>query len=410
MINLYSLHIFLFILSIIVLIVNYIKNPRNIILNFHSYILFFSCLYISIPSIITLSTGFSMYSNSASTILYASEIGIYSVIIFLIAFLLSTIKKSGIKPIQKYKQSDFIFLAKFLAFLIVLYIVLLLLSNYDQLMSIYGNRRFQSDFHGILISKYKISFLSKIMIMLIAYLFFATKRHIYLFFYIPFVIIALLLSGRGYIMNFMILGILFMAYDQKYFKIKYLILFVFLLTSLGILRVNSLDNFTLSSIFSEFVISFSSSHLLIDSGYAHNEVSALSYSISRIFPPGFYSIFSGGEYINYKVEMGLLNPMAGKMGPGGSMISEVAAFNSSFMNFIFPLLVVLYAFIVNIFLRSEIVWFRVIAILSILQLHEIFRGSFLEVAFYPVYICLFYGVWILFIDMSVYNKQKHVSV
>ena len=370
-----------------------------------SYILFFGLFYISIPAIITLYTKSSMFGASLHAITYAGEVGLYFIIVFLLAFIVSLSIKSSHNNIKISKQINIRIFILTLSYMIIFYIFLILLSNFELLLNIYGSRRLQADFEFILINTYKIAFLSKIMIIFICYLYFTNKKINYIFLFLPFVLIDFLLSGRSLILVFGLLYLLLYAFDKKKINIKYLFLFIIFGMFIGILRNGNIDLSKFIDAFAEFIITFSTSHLLIDDIYENNIGDSFNYLLSKMFFPGTYSILNGENYTSYKVTMSLLNPYSDRMGLGGGLITEAISFKNELLIFIFPLIIVLYSFIVNIFLIRDIVFLRVIAILAIIQVHAIFRGSFFEVALYPVYLGLFYGFWIFALD--VVGRKKY---
>jgi hypothetical protein len=381
------------------------KKNSELFLDYSTYLLIFGLFYISIPSIVTVSSGISLVGSSIQTIEYAAFVGLYFNSIFLLFFYIST-KNNKCKlafNFQLTSNSSIRRLIISLTFLIALYVVFILAKDSTYLTDIYNNRRLQADYDYILMSVFKIYFLSKIQIILISYLFFTTKKMKYLIYFVPFLLVDILLSGRDLLFAFMLLVFIMLAFLQSKLKIKYMLLPVVALIFIGVIRSNNVIEWSdIEMVLGEFNYTWATTHIIYDSNVVNDWKSMLVYSFFKIFPGGVYQIIFG-EYNHYHEVITRDNPFA--HGLSGSVISEALSFKNIVITSITPVLIVLYGYLINSLLRIDSVFSKTLFVIAILYIHPIIRFTFYEHIFYPFYLMIFFGLWIALLD---YRRVKRI--
>ena len=186
-------------------------------------------------------------------------------------------------------------------------------------------------------------------------------------------------------------------------KGRNLVFFPLLLILIGLLRSGTFDStrfiFQLSG---EFLMTWSTTHLIIESSDKINFLSSLGFAISKASIPGFYD-FLFGDYKHYHEIITVNNPLIA--GLGGSVVAEALSYKNNFITFIMPILVVTYGFAMNLLLRSKFYSGKIFFILSILLIHSVIRFTFLENAFYPIFLICFLGFWVIHIDFQINKKD-----
>jgi hypothetical protein len=398
-------HYILVILLIASLCNVYRKQNSAIFLNYFSYLAFFGIFYISLPSIITLSSETSLVGSSLQAIEFAATVGLYFQLIFLLSFWMSTRKQIHVLNYNGNAPDIINLFVKIGAIAISFYVMVLLAKDVNYLIEIYNNRRLQADYDYMLMSVFKIYFLSKVQIIFIAYLFFVTRKMKYLTFFIPFAVVDIVLSGRDLLFSFALLSILIYACDGRRINFKYLFLGVVILLSIGVLRANNVIEWSdILNITGEFMNTWATTHLIIDSSVVHSSIEAVAYSFFKLFPPGVFQLLFG-DYTHYYNVITNDNPFP--WGLSGSVVAETLSFKSNLMIFLVPILMALYGFVVNYLLKLNIVFSNIIFILSILYIHPIIRSNFFEHIFYPFYLVIFFGFWTILADVARFKKTKY---
>ena len=390
-------HILLMIFSLYLLIKRYIVTPHKVIMNYFSYLLFFSILYFSIPSIFTLIMGESLAGSSEDTIRYASIVGLYFVFIFFVAFKYVNITRSSMLNSKiGWGQTKTKKMILFISISIFIYTVLIDSIYFSSMLSMKGDRVAQSLLGGIFTDKYKFGFLFNIQVILISYLFIVTRKIKYLLLLIPFIVNGILLSDRDYIFKLFLLLMIFNGMNDKIIKIRYMIVVFIGLISVSFLRSDSIFEFDRwAQILLEFNLTWSTVHIIIDSPEKQDILSTLLYAFSKLFLTGSYELFvepyhsySSIITINKKLSTGL----------SGSLVAETLAFKNNLITFFIPIIITIYGYIINYLFRINMVFTKIIFIISILFIFNIIRMSFFEVALYPFYLMIYYGWIFLAID------------
>jgi hypothetical protein len=154
----------------------------------------------------------------------------------------------------------------------------------------------------------------------------------------------------------------------------------------------------------EFMNTWATTHLIIDSSVVHSSIEAVAYSFFKLFPPGVFQLLFG-DYTHYYNVITNDNPFP--WGLSGSVVAETLSFKSNLMIFLVPILMALYGFVVNYLLKLNIVFSNIIFILSILYIHPIIRSNFFEHIFYPFYLVIFFGFWTILADVARFKKTKY---
>jgi len=401
--SIFKYHLITIIISLFFLFRRYKNDPYNFLLNYNTYLLVFAVLYFSLPSMINLSTMMSPVTTSEDTIIFSSKVGLYFHLIFLLGFLMTNnLKHNSLKKVYLTKNS--LIIVSFSGFIISLYMFLLIMINLDYIISIYGNRRLQANFDQLLNTKYKIYFLYNYLVIVTSFLVLTTKKIKYLLLSLPFLLLAILISDRDFLLKgFLLLVILYTIIGHK-IKGKYLVFFPALLVAVGLLRGGFFDStrFLIQSS-SEFLFTWSTTHLIIESPDKMDVLTALSFSLYKVTLPGVYE-FLFGEYKHYHEIITVNNPLIA--GLGGSVVSEALSFKNNFITVVMPFAIIFYGFTMNKLLRLKFYSGKIIFILSILLMHSVIRFTFLENAFYPVFLIWFFGFWVIWIDFKSLNKNN----
>ena len=400
--SIFQYHLIIIIISLFFLFKRYKNDQINFFLNYHTYLLIFAIFYFSLPSMVNLSTMTSPVNASENTIILSSKLGFYFHFIFLLGFLATKkLKYYSIKKTYLTKSTHNILF--FLALVISIYILVLILINFDYIISIYGDRRSQADFDQILNIKYKIYLFFSYQTIVISFLVLTTKKLKYFLLTLPFIFLSILISDRDFLLKcFLFLILLYSLLEYK-IKGRYLVFFPLLLILIGLLRSGTFDtNRFLIQSSGEFLMTWSTTHLIIESNDKMNFFSSLFYSLSKAGFPGLYdNLF--GEYKHYHEIITYNNPLIA--GLGGSVVAETLSYKNNFITTIMPILVVLYGFVMNKFLRLNLYSTKIFFILSILLIHSVIRFTFLENAFYPIFIIGSFGFWIIFIDIKLLKNN-----
>ena len=223
--SIFKYHLITIIISLFFLFRRYKNDPYNFLLNYNTYLLVFAVLYFSLPSMINLSTMMSPVTTSEDTIIFSSKVGLYFHLIFLLGFLMTNnLKHNSLKKVYLTKNS--LIIVSFSGFIISLYMFLLIMINLDYIISIYGNRRLQANFDQLLNTKYKIYFLYNYLVIVTSFLVLTTKKIKYLLLSLPFLLLAILISDRDFLLKgFLLLVILYTIIGHK-IKGKYLVFFL----------------------------------------------------------------------------------------------------------------------------------------------------------------------------------------
>jgi hypothetical protein len=392
------LHYTLICLSLFLLLNRFQKKNSELFLDYSTYLLIFGLFYFSIPSIVAVSSGVSLIGSSMQTIEYTAFIGLYFNSIFLLFFYIST-KSDKCKLAFNFQLTSSSSIRKLvisLTSLIAIYVMFILVKDLTYLTDIYNNRRLQADYDYILMSVFKMYFLSKIQIILISYLFFTTKKMKYLVYFAPFLLIDILLSGRDLLFAFILLTFMMLAFLQSKLTIKYILLPIVALIFIGIIRSNNVLEWSdIVMALGEFNYTWATTHIIYDSNVINDWKSMLVYSFFKIFPGGVYQIIFG-EYNHYHEVITRDNPFA--HGLAGSVISEALSFKNIVITSITPILIALYGYLINSLLKIDSVFSKTLFIVAILYIHPIIRFTFYEYIFYPFYLMIFFGLWIALLD------------
>ena len=401
--NLIFFHYLVSFISLVILTRSLVKDSRSFFLNYITYLLGFGVLYFSLPSIITLTTMESPVEALPETINFTAYIGLYFNVVFLFAYIYSLKKNQINTKDYKYKNIKLNTLVLMFGLFIFFFVIVLLVLNSPKIISIYGHRRLQADLDQYFNSVFKVYFISIIQIMITGFLFLTSKKKKYLLLYLPFILYGFVLSDRDFIFK----GAIFIAASYSLtglkIKLKYIVAFLTGLVLIGVARSYSLNNPRSLIIASyEFLFTWSTTHLIVESPESSDLLSSIIYSISKASFPGTYQFFFG-EYRHYHEVITKNNPLIA--GLAGSVVSETLSFKNNFVTFFAPIIISFYGLFLNKFLKYNFLFTKILFIISILFIHSIIRFTFLEYAFYPVFIMIFFGFWIFNIDLK---NKKHV--
>lgn len=399
-------HYLIILLSLLVLFRRLLKDSASFFLNYITYLLSFGILYFSLPSIITLSSIESPVGALPKTINYTAFVGLYFNVVFFIGYLFTNGESSKVffHQIKTNKFSNSIVLIA--GFAIAIYVLVLILINFPYILSIYGNRRAQADFDQLLMGTYKIYFASSIQVIIIGYLFLVNNNKNYFLLFAPFVLQGVLLSDRDFILKGIILLILYLSLIGFRIKLKSIFLAIGILISIGVFRTLSYDNSRLLiSLVQEFLLTWSTTHLIVEAPEQSDLVSSLVFSLSKASIPGTYELVFG-DYNHYYEIITKYNPLIA--GLAGSVIAETLSYKNDIVTFFMPIGIVIYAFVMNKIVRLRYLTAKLFFVLGVLFIHSIIRFTFLEYVFYPIFIMLFFGFWIIYIDVK-YSKFWRIN-
>jgi hypothetical protein len=395
-------HISMIVTSLVTLFARFKKLNSNIALNYSTYLLVFAVFYFCVPALITTVTKTSLVGSSQSTIEYASLSALYFTIVFFIFFYFSTRKATHTFNIRNDASWSFNLIPLTFAVLIGFYVLFFLIKDAAYLIEIYNNRRLQADYDNYLIQVFKVYFFSKFQLMCIAFLVLTTKNLKYFALFTPFLMLDILLSGRDLIFSFIIVMTLMYGFLQKRVYIRYLMIILSLLILMGVLRSNAVLEWSdFAMVLGEFSMTWSTTHLIIDSDIINDWKALFVFSILKIFPLGLYEIFFG-EYVHYHAVITNDNPFA--WGLSGSVISEALSFKSNFLLILTPFIICIYGWLINFLLRINTISTKIVFIMAIVHIHPLIRFTFYEHIMYPFYLIIFFGFWIIFYDFKRYQR------
>lgn len=381
------------------------RNRKTFFLNVPLYILFYGLFYISLPSIVSLVTNFSWVGASQDTILATAQIGLYFNVVFLVGYALSQDSISHLCHRPQLPQKQMGFMARIMATIVFAYASGLILVNLHEIISLLGQRSSQSLLNIVLEEKYKMKPLYVFQIILATYLFLNTKSIKNIIYLLPFVLLSGLLSNREYILGAAVVLLVMNLFKGNIIKIWYLIISGLLIASISAVRSlgNGFNFDHLLSIFGEFEFTWCTTHLMYESGVSQEILPAFVYSIMRLLPSGLYN-FVFGQYNSYTAITSELNPLG--WGLAGSIVAEAIAFKSLFMTAVYPVLMVVYGYVINSLLRTNLLCGYIIFVLVLFYIQQMFRFSFLEFAMYPFYAVFYPGCWIVLIDFLTLIKRN----
>lgn len=399
-------HYFILIFGTYSIIRKYRKDPVGVYLNYISYLFILGIFYFTVPSLISLETMISPVNASEDTIIYSAQTGLYFNSIFFLGFLFSFNNKYILIRNYTDKNIQLKKCLQILGALIFLFFILLFIFKADSIISAFGQRRLQADLDYIFNSTYKVYLLGIIQILIISYLFLTTSKKRYLFYYLPFVIYGFLLSDRDFIFNGLLVTVL--CFSKVGIKInpKYIIFGILTIFLIGILRSYSvLNNPRVYMIaIGEFIYTWSTTHLIIESSQQTNILESIVYAVSKLGIPGFYNLIFD-QYSHYSVVVSENNPIVGT-GLGGSVVSEALSYKNNFILFLYPLILVIYGLFLNYVCRNKFLTTSILFIISIIMLRSIIRFSLIDYIFYPFSIIIFYGFWLILVDVKNYNNER----
>lgn len=399
------IHILLICCSFVLFRVRFKRNRKTFFLNVPLYLLFYGLFYISLPAIVSLVTNFSWVGASQNTILATAQIGLYFNVIFLLGYVFSHNSASSLYYRPQLPQAQLVFTARIMATLIFAYISGLIIVNLPELIGILGQRSSQSLLNIVFEEKYKVRPLYIFQIIIVSYLFLNSKNIKNAIYLIPFVLLSGLLSNREYLLGAVIVVFVLNVFNGNIIKFRYLIITVLLIAFVSAVRslVNGFKVDHLLSVFGEFEFTWCTTHLMYDSDVAQEIIPTFVYSIMRVFPSGLYNLVFG-QYNSYTTISSELNPLG--WGLAGSIVAEAIAFKSLLITALYPILMVLYGYLINILIRTNMLSGYILFVLVIFYIQQIFRFSFLEFAMYPFYSVFFPGFWIVLIDIFTLAKRK----
>ena len=114
----------------------------------------------------------------------------------------------------------------------------------------------------------------------------------------------------------LLLIIIFYAYNFKFVKVRYIVILFISLILFGILRSSSIDNMNLEEGLLEFLFTYSSSFLFLESSFSADIQLALLHSLGKIFIINPLELF-GIKFTSYRDIIETLNPNRSTMGLGG---------------------------------------------------------------------------------------------
>lgn len=397
-------HIVIFFSSILLFSIRFNKNKQGFFLNYFFYLLFFSLFYISLPSIVSLLIEVSVVGADLSTIIDTSYVGLYFVTVFFISYFISTDKKFNLnnKYFNKTKQINFIL--KVINILILCYFIIIFFMNYQEIISAFGNRPLQSNLSSFIENKFKIKALFIIQLGITIYLFTQYKHYKYIFILSPYVIYDLLLAGRGYIFMIFILFFLFTVMKNKIIKLRYVLIVILLIAGIAVLRTpGEFQLIHLLQIFYEFIFTWSTTHIIYNTQIEQDFFYTLNYFFFRIFPSIVYDTLFD-TYNSYTKIIIENSPLS--WGLAGSIVSESLSFKNYGVVFMYPFIMVSYAWIINIIFRTHSSSGVFLLVLTIIYTQSIFRWSFFELALYPVYVLVFFNLWMIGLDLLKRKKNN----
>ncbi|MGJ0363443.1 hypothetical protein NG776_03320 [Aliarcobacter cryaerophilus] len=210
-------------------------------------------------------------------------------------------------------------------------------------------------------------------------------------------------------MNILVIIFVLFAYNKYYLKIKTIIFIFFVFIIIGLIRSTNIENIHLLDGLLEFLFTYSAAYLLINSPYESNIIDVLFMSFGTLCLIDINNFIDFKNFIDYRVVMSEQNPFSDRMGLGGSLIAEIVSFKSLQFIVLFPIFLSLYAFLINYFLRSDILWLRIYGVLFILFIFSFFRGAMFDNLFYPLYLMIYFGFWIFAFDVIRQNKIRRVQ-
>lgn len=378
------------------------RNKINVISNYNFYLLFFSLFYIGLPAIFAL-VSHSYVGASIETIQITSLAGSYFILVFLLAFAFSD-NNFHLNTHTLIYNRFITYFSISLLFIVSIYILWVIYSHFDQIISYMGDRAAQSTLNTFFNNVYKVKALFAFHLLLIIYVFSTNKNNfLIILFSSPFIILDLLLSGRIYLFGVSTAFFLLNFYFARNINFKYLIISIFLILSISFLRIEGDFQWTyLSKIFGEFNYTWQTTHLMYESNLHQDFIQSIVYALMRILPSFVYNLFFD-EYISYARLAAKSNPLG--WGLAGSVVAEAISFKNILLFLLFPWLMIIYSFILNFLFKNFYFIGMAIFILSVIFLQQMFRYSFLELALYPFYVVLFPGFYLFILQLSAIKSR-----
>lgn len=330
-------------------------------------------------------------------------IGLYFMIIFLSAYILLPnkicIKEYNIRVSPSILNIIFMF-----SIILSMYVIFVHFYNMAMICNSFGQRALQSTTNIYLENIFKIKPVFIILILNVSFLVLIKKKFYYFILLIPFLLNNILMSAREYIFFIFVSWFILWVFLERKVNIIYVSLCILLVGSLVVFRLpGEFSLMNLIQIFYEFIFTFSVAHLTYESFNIQDFLYTLNYSMMRIFPSSVYqTIF--GEYHSYMSWASESNPLG--WGLAGNIIAEAISFKQEFLIVIYPFIIVLYGKLINFLIRTQTLSGKIIFLLALIFLQSMFRGSFLDIAFYPFYVFIFFGLWIFAIDVVYFQKRR----
>ncbi|MGI2821356.1 hypothetical protein [Vibrio fluvialis] len=402
--------LFFLILFQVVVSICFVKRSKQFVfLNVFFIINFLSIFYISLPAFIQLSTGISLVNASVKTITMTASYGAYFICVILI-FSILNLKFFPINPsfsLQLNLGRRGILTFSFLS-LISLFTLsfLIILINLPEAVSLWGNRPLQSQFNEMLQGVYKLNVLFYGQVIFI--LFFCLKRNDlrYFLLLLPYVILDLILLGKLYIFFVLVSTVVTSSLLGRRLNLLKLGLLLLLISSLAVLRtVLRTGQFEVSyllQILGEFINTWEVSNLIYISVEKQDVLSSLLYSVTRVLPSIYYDTFVGSYYSYTNISTNLNNL---DYGLAGNLVAESLAFGFPYMYFSPVFICVLFSF-VGILPRLRKLSAVVLYVLVCIYILPMFRYSFYEFIFYPLFLLALFAIPYILLDLKNVRYKK----
>ena len=378
----------------------YRSSEKTVFLNYNFYLLVFGVFYLSLPAIILNTTGRSIFGTSRETWLVTGYLSAYFNFIFLVFFACSR-KDRGIKEVG-YSIHGLSGLAIPILAIGNLLLFLLIYYYWPQLMGAWGNRGLQSSLSSSIWTTYKIYPLFLFSTMLLTYVILHTRKLKYLIFLSPFLVWDVLTMSRSHILLIFLLVIVLISLLNYKVHILRVGLILFVIASIAVIRTGNFNpRHVVASITGEFTNTYATANLMQEANQSCKVGPALKLMIMRTFitKSMYDDIF--GDYVPFMTYAGELNPLKAVTGLGGSMLGEAISFKNKLVLLLFPIVIACYGVLMNVFVAKGGYAGKMLFILAILEIFDVFRGSFVITAMYPFQLILYLGSIFVFSDLLI---------
>ncbi|MES9902113.1 MAG: hypothetical protein ABW168_05450 [Sedimenticola sp.] len=373
-----------------------------------TYYIILTVLYVLIPAYIYIDTGKTLVGSSYSTIqLYANYSLYYSSVLtiyYIFNGIISALKKS-----HSSNQSDSNILVSHgviicIYLLLIIYVIAVYSTQLPSISSLWSDRAMASLITNDINKYYKTQFIFVVIVSLVIYLVKRYSEYRFILLLMPFVVIDLITTSRGFLFQTLFIYILTLLITNKKVPAFKVLLLSICIAFFAVIRVIWYRDFQIDEFFiipRELLNTAEATFLVIESSSSINAFHTILFAIGKVFSPQLVNLLAG-KVPHVGSILASDSPL--HFGLGGSLLSEAFSFKSTLMLIIYPIITAIYLTIINYFVRRFGFFGLIIFAFYLLSIKTIFRTGLIFTSMEPFYYFIYAMAWYWL--LSLINKNS----